>query len=139
MGKVRRVGHRVFPVRIRLSGVLDHGAGSVDAGDPVAASLQVTREATLAAAEVQRQTIRRRQRLEEPIAVEAPVAVMARSASPGHPSICLRFPRIAEAPLDRIVHIYLAPGVVPHDAKGSRPDQRPDQCRTRQGSEDFEV
>lgn len=60
-------------------------------------ALEVARKAALAAAEVEGQAGRRRQKLKEPIAMELPVAVMTQPPCPGDPVPGLRLPGISQA------------------------------------------
>jgi len=62
----------------------------------VSERLQVAREPTLAATEVERPPARWRHELEELVAVEAPVAVVIRLPCPGNELLGVRFPGRAE-------------------------------------------
>jgi hypothetical protein len=82
--------------RVGLARRSDHGRRQIDRDDLVAERLHVPREPPLAAAEVQRAATRRRQELEELVAVEEPVAVVVRLPRPGHEVRRVLLPRSGE-------------------------------------------
>jgi hypothetical protein len=75
----------------------DHGGRGVDPDHLMPALGKVASEAALSATDVERQVSRRRNELEKPVAVEAPVAVVIGLACPAHPVRRILIPRILES------------------------------------------
>jgi hypothetical protein len=94
--KPRRVGDDDFERRVRRSCSGDHRRGDVHCEDLVTETLQIARDAALAAAEVERSPTRRRDKLQEGVPVELPVAVVIGLTRPCDPFARMCLPRLGE-------------------------------------------
>jgi hypothetical protein len=79
-------------VRVELTRCFNHRGRTVDSDDTVTKLLQVTREPSFAAADIQRLSPRRRQETKKLVSVKAPVTIMSGSTRPLNPLAGLGFP-----------------------------------------------
>ena len=103
----RRVALADVQLRIGLPGVADHRRRAVDRQHGVAELLQMARKSPLTAADVDRQAPRRRQGLEEAVAVEEPVGVVPRLACPARPIGGVAFPVLAQRHAQSVIPLLM--------------------------------
>ena len=91
-------GVRLADVKRRIGGPrgLDERGRRVERAHVVAALLQVAREPTFAAADIEGQPAGRRQQFEEALPMKAPVGVVVRLARPARPVGGVAFPVLAQ-------------------------------------------
>ena len=70
---------------------------AVDRGNPVASSLEVARQSTLAAPDIERAARCWRKQQEKPVSMKTPVAVMSRLSRPGDPVSRLGLPCVSQS------------------------------------------